>query len=597
MRRGVSIIPDGSTKLNTEVTMDGKGKQRRSIKEIVGRRRYHYLIPFVALMIVTVAVSFLLPRYYKSSSTILIEESEIPEEVVGTSDFTSFINQRLDAITQLIMSRTRLWDVIDEYKLYLDMRDNSTREEIIEEFLDNLTFETISTNIIQKGSGRPVEGTLSFTLSFEDTDPRKAQKVVSRLASLYLLENMVRVKKKLEETSRFLLEEREQLEKTLSDREARIADFKKAHIHELPDMLENNLKTAEDLENDIDRLTLDLKALTMKKSQIEGQMRQTRPYSRVIEPTGQRLKEPEDQLDALRFEYVSQKAVLSPNHPDLKILEKQTQELEKVVGRKQKYARMEQEIRDLEFEYYAKRISLGETHPDVAAIKKRIETNRHELTQIKKDIGEKQELMSHQADNPVYLGLQTDSRMLELDIRATREKLASFRAKLALYQGRIGKTPEVERSLLALTREYEHIKESHSQLLTKVREAEEAWKVDDAHKGERFTIIDEASFPGKPSQPEVPIIVFLGFVVACCISLGVVYVAELMDRSVRNADELSIGTRAPLLVTVPYIVNEKDLCARRTRRTVEVAILVVLLAAAAWSVYYYYVNYCIPFEQ
>jgi uncharacterized protein involved in exopolysaccharide biosynthesis len=567
--------------------------RKANLIEMFRRKKYQLFVPFLSLMVVTVAVAFLLPIYYKSITTILIEESNIPEGIVE-DNFTGFVDQRLDTITQRIMSRTRLWDIIEQYNLYANSRESRSREELVKLIKRRIKIETISSDIFQAGSDMPIRGTISFTLSFEDTDPHVAQDVTNELAALYVQENEAKLEKSLEDTATFLKGERQLLEKRLSILESEIANFKAAHIQEMPERLENNILKISELEDEIKTLEMDLQSLLERKSETEGELMKTKPYSQIIGATGERVMEPEDKLNTLRFEYLKKRATLSPKHPDLIMLKMEIEELEKVVGRRGHLMDVKKHLNNLEAEYIKKSGRLGEKHPDLTVLRSEIEVARKEMRTLESQIEQKQEMNAKEPDNPVYIDLQTTLRTLNLNINTTAKKLRYLRNKLVKYEKRIDKTPIIERSYLNLTREYSHLKDSHAQLLSRIEDARGAQEVDDREKGQRFAVIDEAIFPEKPSKPNIPVLFVLGLIISLSISIGVLYLSEYTDRSIRTASELSAATGQQVLISVPYIHDTKYNWKESSLMIIKLFTLLLLLAATVWAAHHYYITYYFP---
>jgi hypothetical protein len=102
----------------------------------------------------------LLPSIYESSSTILIEEQQIPQDFVR-STVTGFADQRIQSLTQQILSRVKLWEIINQFNLYSDRREKLTREEIT----DTIRIETPGKNSNCPGVTRP-NRVLKSELSF-----------------------------------------------------------------------------------------------------------------------------------------------------------------------------------------------------------------------------------------------------------------------------------------------------------------------------------------------------------------------------------------------------------------------------------------------
>ena len=78
---------------------------------IAWRRKFHILIPFIAVLLITVVTVFVLPPVYKSTGTILIESQQIPQELIQ-STVTSFADERIQIIKQRIMTSQRMKSIL-----------------------------------------------------------------------------------------------------------------------------------------------------------------------------------------------------------------------------------------------------------------------------------------------------------------------------------------------------------------------------------------------------------------------------------------------------------------------------------------------------
>ena len=96
-------------------------KTVQDLAGILRRRKWTILLPALGVFALSVIVAFAIPKTYKSTTTILIEEQGIPREYV-TANITSFADQRLQTINQRIMSTTKLLDLITRFHLYADLK-------------------------------------------------------------------------------------------------------------------------------------------------------------------------------------------------------------------------------------------------------------------------------------------------------------------------------------------------------------------------------------------------------------------------------------------------------------------------------------------
>ena len=106
----------------------------------------------------------------RSTATILIEEQEIPSDIVRSA-ITSYADQRIETIKQQIMTRSTLWRIIEQYGLYSSLRENSPTEEVLERFTKDIRVDVINAKVIDKRTQSPSQATIAFTLTYEGESP------------------------------------------------------------------------------------------------------------------------------------------------------------------------------------------------------------------------------------------------------------------------------------------------------------------------------------------------------------------------------------------------------------------------------------------
>jgi succinoglycan biosynthesis transport protein ExoP len=119
-------------------------------------------------------VALMWPPTFKSTATILIEEQEVPAELVH-STITSYADQRIEMIKQQVMSRSSLWKVVEQYDLYAGMRKESPTEGVIKRFIKDIEVEVISADVIDKRTQHATKATIAFTVSYNSGAPDTAQ--------------------------------------------------------------------------------------------------------------------------------------------------------------------------------------------------------------------------------------------------------------------------------------------------------------------------------------------------------------------------------------------------------------------------------------
>jgi succinoglycan biosynthesis transport protein ExoP len=88
-----------------------EGLQVREYLDILRRRHWYLLIPVVTVWLLVWLASWFLPSVYRSSTLILVEQPAVPQQFVPTN-LPDDLQSRLDSISQQILSRTRLINII-----------------------------------------------------------------------------------------------------------------------------------------------------------------------------------------------------------------------------------------------------------------------------------------------------------------------------------------------------------------------------------------------------------------------------------------------------------------------------------------------------
>src|SRR5260221_13640339 len=86
---------------------------------LVKRRLRYFLIPFVSVLLVGGAVTYLWPATYLSEGKILVQSQQIPTELVRPT-VTSAAQERIQVIEQRTTTRDNLLAIVDKFKLFPD---------------------------------------------------------------------------------------------------------------------------------------------------------------------------------------------------------------------------------------------------------------------------------------------------------------------------------------------------------------------------------------------------------------------------------------------------------------------------------------------
>jgi len=464
---------------------------------IVKRRKWSLIGTAGLVVLISVITALVWPPSYKSVSTILIEEQEIPPDYVMTT-VTSYAEQQLQITNQRIMSSTKLLEIVDRVGLYQDLREKLTTEEIVDKMRGDIHLDLINAEVMDRKTGRPATATIAFTLGYEGQDtPGKVQKTADVLASLFLEENLKVREKQASETFIFLEEEAKKVKADLEGLEAKIKTFKEQHADALPEMLQVNVQNLQRLDMDLQQLQSNSQRLEQQKGYLESQLAS-------IPETGLSRK---SHLEELKVQLAALTTKFSDEYPDVIKMKAEIAELERMTG-------------------------------DAATADDKGGTA--------------------QPDNPSYITLAAQLASTKSEIASVKQQIKDTTAKVADYNRRIDLTSRVEGEYKTLMNEKNTTELKYNDLIRKTMEARVSRGLEKEQKGGRFTLIDPARLPEKPFKPNRVAIMLIGVVLGVGAGFGMLAVREFLDESVRSVGALAVATSFPVLGSIPEIETEQD---------------------------------------
>jgi protein tyrosine kinase modulator len=495
--------------------------------KIAKQRKWSFLMPLVVVVAIAAAVALKLPAKYRSSATILIESQELPPEFVMAT-VTSFAEQRLQQINQRITSTSKLLEIIDKYNLYKKMRAKQTTEEVVDQMREDIKLKQISADIKDPRTGRATSATIAFTLSYEGMDPPATiQRVANVLVSEFLQENIGLRERQTAEASEFLDDEMQKVQAELDRVAKNLAQFKEQHINELPELLSVNIQGVHNTERDIERLEEQMRSLKEQEGYLQTQLASLSPFA--------------ENSDRNR-------------------------------------------LRQLETDLVGFKTRLSEDHPDVIKARAEIKALKDKMARDAKN----KKVNPDAPDNPAYVTLSSQLASTQSEIQSVTLQMADARRTLKKFQGRIEKTPAVEREYKEISMKQGNLQEKFNDLMAKHMEAKVAHGLEKEQKGERFTLIDAPRVPEKPFKPNRKAILIIGVVLGLGAGVGMGVLREFMDPSVRSDDKLAMVTGLPVLGRVPALVTHKE---RRRNLIIRLATFgaTFLIIVVGVALFHYYV--------
>jgi len=481
----------------------------------VWRRRVWFLVPLLLGIAAAIAALQVLPRTYRAVTTVLVEPQKVPADYVKPT-VTTNIEERLRTIEPQIKNRDNLERIIREMGLYPELLGKASMDQLVARMRDDLTVR--------------LQGD-TFLIYFVARDPVKAARTANRVAELFIDSNLQLRENQAQGTSSFLEGELEKTKHRLELQEAKIADFKRRNMGNLPEQRDTNLRGVEQLQT---KLEINMDALDkaetrrlLLQTQLAEMRNQPSTSSRRggLLPGAPAAADPPTRLEQLQAQLAELRARYTDRHPDV--------------------IRTQAEIAQLEA---IERRQATATKAAAAAAPAATDTADD--------------------DAPVRLDpmLKANLTSVDLEIRSLKSERERILSDIARTQGRLETVPTVEQELLSLTRDYDNIKNSYDSLLDKRLNARLYENLEKSQQGERFTILERAQPPSVPYGPNKLLVLGLGLIAGGLGGLLAALLRERTDPTYLDAQSLQEAFPGlPLLATIP-VFGARSAVPRTMRR-------------------------------
>lgn len=492
------------------------------ILDIARRYRDIIIATFIVVLFCSSYLALTLPNIYRSSSVILFTPQALPKSYIQSTVNMS-MQGRINDITREILSRNRLEKIVRNFNLYAPngQRGLSMGKRV----------KRLRKDIRIKADE---EDNKLFRLSFESRNPLTAQEVTGRITSVFMEEILKFREERAVGTTTFIKAEAERLRKEVEKQEATVNRYKAKHRYELPEQLQVNLSTLEQLRRELQGDHLRLSDLQDRRVTLEQQLFEARQVG----------------LEERGAQNISNE-MMSPQFKQL--------------------MNMRRKLEDLLSRY-------SDRHPDVIRLKRKIEgfqlgglSNSSVVVSPSNGVGP--------VANPVQRMLFKQIQDLEAKIKSLEASNERLRKKIATYQVRVDNTPTRAIYLSKISRTYDITLRKYQDLLGKTLESQVSENMEKQQKSKNVRLVNSAYFPTSPVKPDRKLILAAGFVVALGAGLGLSILLDMMGSSFQSAEELTSEIDIPLLASIPIIKTQAMFMEKR-----RVQLVTVLLSLASLGI-------------
>jgi polysaccharide chain length determinant protein (PEP-CTERM system associated) len=438
-------------------------------------------------------VSRLLPNRYTSQAVVLVQQPTVPTDFVR-SVVTAGVAERLTTMQQQILSRTRLEPIIKQLGLFSEDAGKESTTALVARLQKAITV----TPMRPPGEEALLSG---FSVAVTLETPQSAQLVCSTITSMFIEENLKSREQHSVDTTQFLSEQMVEAKAKLDEQDAKLAAFKGRYLGFLPEEVQTNLNLLAGLNSELDAATQALSRAEQDKSMTESMLTQQIAAWRASQ-SGRNPDTYQDQLAVLQVEL----ATLQTKYTD--------------------------------------------DHPDVIKVKTEIAAVKKKIVESDADKG----LTDQPGSEPAqFRPLRQQIVAFDQTIAAKTAQQARIQEEIKKYQERVQLSPSIEQQYKALTRDYQTALDAYNDLGRKRTQSTMATDLERDQEAEQFRIMDAANLPGAPSFPNRPLFGVGGFGAGLFLGMGIAFLLELRDTTLRTEIDVERALELPVLAMVPAI--------------------------------------------
>lgn len=507
---------------------------------VLVRRRMWIIVSFITVALIMTIVSLKLPAKYRSEASILVQSQSAPNQLV-ISNSTANTMEDLDPMTNKILSRTHLLQVIDEFNLYPGLRHDMDPNELATLMRNNIELTPMSKNPERRSVN-------ALLIAYTASNPKIAQQVTNRLTSLFIEENQQAIQGKDTGMTTFLSSQLADAKAELDKQDALVRDFKMKNLGQLPEQAQGNMEILSGLQTQLQAAQTSLGQARQQKAYLDAMLAQPAPVT--PDTTAPSSDEPPSPIVALQTELVQ--------------LRSQRQDL------LSRYSPL---------------------YPDVVSLNERITEDEAQLKRLQASAPSrsKSHTTTANTNSPAVAQLKSQLEANRLQISEDQRRINDLQGQISAYQGRLNLAPVRAQQLAEVMRNYDQAHQRYIDLQSKQSESELATNLAKKQMDAQFQIIDSASLPSEPASHQRVAIALGGLFGGLVLGIVLAFLVEARNPTFHSDKELKQSFSIPLIIALPPFRTQDEIDRQASRKRMEwilaTAATLIILAAQAYIVH------------
>lgn len=492
-----------------------------------GRRRMITLgAIFAAIALAALVIGMVWPKKYDSSTTILVQESNIVTGLMEGRAIATGVANRASLASEVIFSRKVMNDILVTGGWMAQKPPPSPVEQdrLIEQITDRTKIKSPSDNLIQ--------------ITYSDSNADRSFKITQRMAELFISESLAAKERESRNAFTFISSQVDAYHKKLTDAEDNLKAYREANIDARPGGEADSNSRISQLRTQVEQARMDLMEQRSRESMLSSQLSGESEVSTVQTRAGQtrvQLAELQGQLDKLLLTYTD-------NYPDVVRIRHQMQDLRESLQRSESQ-------------------KTTAKAPEPSAID---DTVRY---------------------NPLYQQIRSKLSEVRSSAAATASRMSMIEGMLDAELDRSKRIANSENALSELTRDYEVNRDIYQDLLKRRENARLSMDLDEKQQGLTFRIQEPAVMPLRPSGLRLMHFAIAGLGLGLLMPIGLLFGYTRYDPRVRSAAQIERIAGVPVLASIPVYATAAD----RRRHFVQgsVLLIIILSVLAAYAATYW----------
>lgn len=482
--------------------------QIATIAKGIWKHRWLGLLVAWVVAIVGAAVVFRIPDRYEASARIYVDTQSILKPLMAGLTVQPNVDQQVVMLSRTLISRPNVEKLIRMADLDLGSNSKESQAALVNQLTKHLEIKSSARDNL-------------YTLSYQDSEPGKAKRVIQSLVSIFVESSLGDSMKGSVAAKRFLDEQIKSYEAKLEDAELRLKNFKLRNL---------DLQTG-DGKDSISRLS---------------------EMSSKLDQAKLELLEAENARDSALRQIENQQKMDSSTRGLL-------QESEMTVSTPEINARIESVNGNLDtlLQRYT------ELHPDVVGARRMLKELERQKQQQSAEL--RKSAMSNfgssiggafGSDN---LAVQEIGRLLaasQVQVAALRARVQEYSSRYARARSQMRTTPQIEAEYTQLNRDYAIHKKNYDDLVSRREAAALSGELESSAGVADFRLIDPPTVSAGPVAPNRMLLVPVALLVGVAAGLALAFALSQFRPVFHDSRSLRTVVGLPLLGVVTMVLSE-----------------------------------------